>query len=83
MKNYKKIYKRLVKEIIQMRDQELNTHSTEQITRLRFLDEIESNYAVSVLNSLLEVVDEVEAKKCNMVIMNQEEFKKWKKEVKK
>jgi len=82
MKNYKKIYKRLIKEIVRMRNGELNTYSTEQNKRLRLLDEIESDYAVTVLNNLLEVVDEVEGKKCNMVIMNQEEFKQWKKNIK-
>lgn len=83
MKDYKKIYKKLVKEIKRMKEEESNTYTTEQNPRLRFLDEIESNYAVVLLESILDMNDEISGKKCNMIIMNQKEFKNWKQYIKK
>ena len=81
MKDYKKIYNRLIKEIKRMKMQEENFESFEPTERLRLLDKIESRYAVSVLNSILEMSVEIEGRMCNLVIMNQKEFNNWKKKI--
>lgn len=83
MKNYKKIYQRLIKEIKRFRDDEQKSQSIESDERLKFLDYIESRYAVTVINSILEMNEEIEGKQCNLVIMNQKEFNLWKKQIKK
>ena len=81
-KNYEKIYKRLIKEIKRMEVDEHNpnnyAHEDNQIMRL--VEKRASQYGITVLNCVLEMNEEIEGKKCNMAIMNQEEFKKWKKE---
>lgn len=81
MKNYKKIYQRVIKEIKRMKVDEGNYKSTDSNDILRFVDNKQSQYAVSMLNSVLEMNEEIEGKKCNMIIMNQQEFKQWKKSI--
>ena len=82
-KNYEKIYKRLIKEIKRLieehHDPERHNYSTDSI--LREVEKRESQYGLSTLNCILEMNEEIEGKKCNMVIMNDIEFKKWKKEI--
>ncbi len=82
MKNYKKIYQRLIKELKRMQVDEKNYKSTESNDVLKLVDIKQSQYAYCVLNSILAMNEEIEGKKCNMVIMNQEEFKQWKMQIK-
>jgi len=81
MKDYKKIYNRLIKEI----KFELNCHkiALSKNTLDDFKEYIENSYAVTVLNWVLSILPELEGKKCYQIVMNQEEFKKWKKTIQK
>ena len=76
MKNYKKIYNRLVKEI----KKEIEAHKKHITDDLRIA--IENKYGVTVLNWLLSILPEIEGKECQMLTMNHKEFKKWKKNIK-
>lgn len=81
MLNYKKIYKRLIKEIEKNLEQERNYSSRENTERESLLDAIETRYAITVLECILSDAEELEGKKCSMGIMNQKEFKEWKKNI--
>ena len=85
MKNYKKIYNRLIKEIKKMKKDENNpnNYSFEDNTIMKEVEKRASQYAISTLSCILEMNEEIEGKKCNMTIMNQKTFKKWKKEINK
>jgi len=82
MKNYQKIYNRLIKEI----QKELEAHrscvdnnkksSSDDVVRY-----IEHKYGIDILMFILSILDEIEGKKCNMIIMNRKEFKQWKKKI--
>ena len=82
-KNYEKIYKRLIKEIKRMeRDEhDPNNYAHEDNIIMKEVEKRASKYAISVLNSILEMNEEIEGKKCNMVIMDQKEFIEWKKRI--
>jgi hypothetical protein len=75
MKNYKKIYNKLIKEI----KNELQTHQT--ITGNSLQEQIENEYGITILNWILSILPEIEGKKCCNIIMNQKEFKNWKKKL--
>lgn len=80
MKNYKKIYKRLIKEL----SAELKTHEEikkklhKNTNTTALLEQIENNYGITMLNWVFEMLPEIEGKECHMIIMNQKEFKAWK-----
>ena len=82
-KIYEKIYKRLIKEIKQMeRDEhDPNNYAHEDNIIMKEVEKRASEYTISVLNSILEMNEEIEGKKCNMVIMDQKEFIEWKKRI--
>lgn len=83
MKDYKKIYFRLIKEIKRMKKDEDNPYNWSN-TDNAVMKEVEkraSQYAITTLNCVLEMSEEIEGKKCNMAIMNQSDFKKWRKKV--
>lgn len=84
-KNYEKIYKRLIKEIKRMireeHDPERHTYNSDSI--LKEVEKRESRYGISTLNSILEMNDEINGTRCNMVIMHRPEFEKWKEEISK
>ena len=75
MKNYRKIYNRLIKEI----RKELEAHETDITSDLKV--KIENKYGVAVLNWLLSILPEIEGKEYKMITMNKKEFKKWKKKI--
>ena len=83
VKDYKKIYKKLIKEIKRMVEDEHNPNNYvhEDTEIIRLVEKRASQYATTVLNSVLEMNEEIEGKKCNMVIMNGIEFEKWKKKI--
>jgi len=83
MKDYKKIYFRLIKEIKRMKEDEKNPNnwSHEDNDVMREVEKRASEYAISTLGCVLEMSEEIEGKKCNMAIMNQTEFKNWRKKV--
>lgn len=80
MKNYKKIYNKLIKEIKKEAEQipELNNH---ELGNYGLLETIENNSQVSVLNWVLSLLPEIEGRECQMIIMNKKEFKKWKRNI--
>lgn len=80
-KNYEKIYKKLIKEIKIMIKDERNSNPNNLASDAVMLEVVkkESSYAVTCLTCILEMNEEIEGKKCNRIIMNKEEFKKWKK----
>jgi hypothetical protein len=75
MKNYEKIYKKLVKHI----KKELDAHM--YLKNNTYNANIEDEYGIQLLTYLLEILPEIEGKKCHMITMNQEEFKQWKEEI--
>jgi hypothetical protein len=81
MKDYKKIYKRLVKEI-EKEAERIPTLSLHESGNNRLLEQIENNSQTSALNWVLSMLSEIEGKKCNLVLMNEKEFKQWKKKIK-
>ncbi len=83
MKNYEKIYKRLIKEIKRMKREENNPNNYrhESNAIMKEVEKRASQYAISTLARMLEMNEEIEGKKCNMVIMNQASFKKWKEKI--
>lgn len=82
-KNYEKIYKRLIKEIKRMEKEEHNpnNYAHEDTEIMQLVEKRASQYGITVLNSILEMNEEIEGKKYNMVTMGEKEFKKWKKEI--
>lgn len=83
MKNYKKIYNRLIKEI----KKELNAHDEHitycpMSTNTHLFEMIESRYAITLLDWILSTLPEIEGRECRYIIMNEKEFKKWKKNIK-
>ena len=83
MKNYEKIYKRLIKEIKRMEKDERNpnNYAHEDNEIMRQVEKRASEYAVTVLNCVLEMNDEINGTKCHMSIMNQHDFAKWKERI--
>lgn len=81
MKDYKKIYKRFVKEI----EHELEAHrkqdSDSPYERQQLLDAIETRYAISVLETVLAWTRELEGKEPLGMLMNQKSFNRWKKSI--
>jgi len=77
MKNYQKIYNRLVKEI----KEELYAHYNCPPSDL--LQQVENSYGITVLEWVLSTLDEIEGKRCTMNLMNEKEFKKWQEKIKK
>ena len=82
-KDYKLIYNRFKKEI----EQELEAHYKQyeeqcETERQELLNKVETRYAISVLEVVLSWTEELEGKKCCMLNMNKEDFKKWKKKIK-
>lgn len=59
-------------------ERDTGNYSYEHNPILREVLKRECEYAISALNSILEMNEEINGTKCNMVIMNQNEFKKWK-----
>lgn len=83
MSDYKKIYQRLVKEI--KKELELHRYDnnyTNTNNRDNFLDNIEKNYGITILEWLLSILPEIEGKKFQGVVMSKKEFTKWKKQIK-
>lgn len=80
-KNYKIIYQRLVKEIKDELEA-LPNYPFHHTHNERLLEEIELNTQISMLEWIVSMLPEIEGKQCNMVMMNREEFKKWKKKIK-
>ena len=82
MRDYKKIYQKLVKVI----KNELESHKCDNFEeideRINFLDNIENKYGISLLEWILSMLPEIEGKKCQGITMNKKEFKKWKKQIK-
>jgi len=77
MKNYQKIYNRLVKEIKKELDNHYNDNSSYDLQQ-----QLENNYGITVLEWILSTLDEIEGKECHMVIMNEKQFKQWQKKIK-
>lgn len=80
-KNYKKIYKRLIKEIKKLIDEEIEYREPDASCREKLIREIESSYAITTIEVILQIAEEVEGNRCCMQIMNQDEFKKWKEKI--
>lgn len=81
MKNYKKIFNRLIKEI----KKEVNLiskNNTHRTSNLGLLEAIENNAQVDTFNWILTLLPELEGKECQMILMNRKEFKKWKEMIK-
>ena len=83
MKNYKKIYTRLIKEIKRMEEDEHNpnNYAHEDNAIMREVEKRASQYGIVILNSILEMNEEINGTKCNMVIMNGVDFEKWKERI--
>ena len=81
-KNYKKIYNRFIK-IIEDEANRINKFDDNGSSNIELLTKIENLETVSTLEWLLSLRNEVEGKYCQMLHMNEKEFKKWKKQIQK
>lgn len=83
MKNYEKLYKKLIKEIKDMQKEELSYDGNMEDNEIMKAVECRaSNYAGHCLGVVLEIADEIEGKKWHNMIMNQKEFNKNKARIK-
>ncbi len=82
-KNYEKIYKRLIKEIKRMKKDEHNpnNYAHEDTEVMKAVEKRASEYAITVLNCVLEMNDEINGTKCHRSIMSPIEFNKWRERV--
>lgn len=83
-KNYEKIYKRLIKEIKRLVKEHYDPKRSSFCSNdsiLREVEKRESGYGLSILKNILEMNQEIEGKKCNMIIMDKDDLKKWRKEI--
>ena len=78
-KNYEKIYKRLIKEIKRMKQDERNpnNYAHEDTEVMKAVEKRASQYAITVLNCVLEM----SGKKLHRSIMSPIEFNKWKERI--
>ena len=83
MKNYKKIYIRLIKEIKRMEKEEHNpnNYAHEDTAIMREVEKRASQYGITILNCVLEMSDEISGKKLHRSIMSPIEFDKWKERI--
>lgn len=79
--NYKKVFKRLVKEIKNDEESERNYGQTKLTSRDKILDYVETRYALSIYNVINQTIDEVTGKKWHNLNMTKDEFESWKKEI--
>ena len=88
MTNYKKIYNKLICEIkdeliaydnalCKRKDTNILSLNNEEI-----IDTIENKHAICVLNWILSLLPEIEGKECHRILMDEKEFKQWKKKIK-
>ena len=80
-KNYEKIYKRLIKEIKRMIKDEEKLKSCANNKIMQEVEKRASEYAITVLNCVLEMNDEINGTKCHRSIMSTIEFDKWKERI--
>lgn len=80
--DYKKVFKRLVKEIKHDEESERKYGQTKLTSRDQILDYVETKYALSLYNVINQTIDEVTGKKWHNLNMTKEEFNNWKKEIK-
>ena len=84
MKNYKKIYNRLIEEIKkELKQHEISLSKNKKDSNTQLIEYIEDKYGVTVLEWILSLCNEIEGKECQMILMNKEEFNKWKKKINK
>lgn len=81
MKNYKKIYQKLIKEIKRLRQGELNYKAHEDNPIMELVSKQESQYAITTMDVILEMSDEISGKQCHLSIMNSKQFNQWKKKI--
>lgn len=77
-KNYRKIYNRLVKEIKKEKRMAISSNKAYPNNPAM---QLENNTVIAVCDCFLSMLPEIEGKQCNMVIMNREEFKSWKRKI--
>ena len=80
-KNYKKIHIRLIKEIKRLIKDEEKLESCENNKIMQEVEKRASEYAITVLNCVLEMDDEINGTKCHRSIMSPIEFNKWKERI--
>ena len=81
MKNYKKIYKRLVNEIKKETARCTDIEVTDDESNVALLRRIENRECFATLNWVLSLLPEIEGKECQMITMNENEFKEWKRKI--
>jgi len=79
-KNYKKIYNRFIK-IIKDEANRIKEFNHNGSSNAQLLAKIENQETVNTLEWLLSLRNEVEGKYCQMLHMNEKEFKRWKKQI--
>lgn len=80
-KNYEKIYRRLIIEIKRLVSEEEKLKSYETNKIMQEVEKKASQYAITVLNCVLEMSDEISGKKLHRSIMSPIEFDKWKERI--